>query len=91
MNGYYNGMKIQYFNGYCYTHNGFGHKSIECRFRKERSELVQKDVICYNCNRSGHISNFCKSKNMKKINLVKKNDLVKKIDLVEMKKEMNKI
>ena len=46
----------RYFKGYCFSHNMFGHKAINCY----RGNM--KHIIFYACNKFGHISKECRSK-----------------------------
>lgn len=69
----------------------FGIKLINADLEWMEVRFVKKNVMCYNCNKPRHISKFCRSKNMKKDNLVKKNDPAQNIDPVETNEEMDKI
>lgn len=90
MNGYNNGIRFKYFNGYYYTCNGFGHKADVCRSRFGGSKLVQNVVMCHKCDNPRHIATFCRRINVN-VDPIKNNDLLKKFDHIEMKKEENEV
>lgn len=60
-----------YFYGYFFTCNYFGHKAINCRVFSRRNlgfvnrnsfaPLRNYNVICYKCNKFGHIAKVCQS------------------------------
>lgn len=77
------GRIYQSFNGYCYACYGFGHKANQF--------ISTVNVVCHKCNKPRYIARCCRSRNMRKNNLVKRNDSITKIDMTEVKNEMEKI
>ena len=50
------------FNGYFYSHNNFGHKSLDYRSYVRRNVGNPKNfVICWTCNRIGHTAAYCQT------------------------------
>lgn len=62
----------QYFQGYYYICYDFGHKYNQYRSRIDLNQFVQRNVVCYTCNKLEHISKFCRIKIEKKPNPEKK-------------------
>lgn len=90
INMFNEGIRNQFFNGYCYACNKFRHRENLCRSRNNGGQSNHKVVICYNCNKPRHMSTVCKNNKGKKFASEEKSEPVKKIDKEEMKQEMEK-
>lgn len=90
-NRFNEGRMDKLFNGYCYTSKKFKQRENQYRSKGNGGKSNQKNVICYNFNKQGHVSKVYRIKKGNNSALVETNDLVKRVDKEEMKQEMNKI
>jgi hypothetical protein len=48
------------FNGYCFSCNEYGHKSLDCRHHGiKQVGRFNNNMRCWNCNHVGHIATHC--------------------------------
>lgn len=55
-----------YFKGYCFSWNIFGHKAIDCNRRNMKHKYYDcsAHIRCYACNKFGHVAKECRNKSM---------------------------